>query len=29
MLFKEFKDVFVWTYKNLKSIPPELTQQLS
>jgi hypothetical protein len=23
-LLKEFKDVFAWTYKNLKGIPPEL-----
>jgi len=23
-LLKEFKDVFAWTYKNLKRIPPEL-----
>jgi hypothetical protein len=23
---KEFKDVFAWTYKNLKGIPPKLTQ---
>ncbi len=22
MLLKEFKDVFAWTYKNLKGIPP-------
>jgi hypothetical protein len=25
-LFKEFKDVFAWTYKNLKGIPLELAQ---
>ncbi len=25
-LLKEFKYVFVWTYKDLKGIPPELTQ---
>ncbi len=25
-LLKEFKDVFTWTYKNLKGIPPKLTQ---
>jgi hypothetical protein len=25
-LLKEFKDVVVWTYKNLKGIPPKLTQ---
>jgi hypothetical protein len=25
-LLKEFKDVFAWTYKDLKGIPPELTQ---
>jgi hypothetical protein len=23
---KEFKDVFAWTYKNLKGIPPQLAQ---
>ncbi len=23
---KEFKDVFAWTYKDLRRIPPELTQ---
>jgi hypothetical protein len=23
---KEFKDVFTWTYKDLKRIPPKLTQ---
>jgi len=26
MLFKEFKDVFPWTYKDLKNIPLELAQ---
>ncbi len=26
MLFKEFKDVFAWTYKDLKGIPLELVQ---
>jgi hypothetical protein len=26
MLLKEFKDVFAWTYKDLKGILPELTQ---
>jgi hypothetical protein len=26
MLLKEFKDVFTWTYKDLKGIPLELTQ---
>jgi hypothetical protein len=26
MLFKEFKDVFAWTYKDMKGILPELTQ---
>ncbi len=26
MLLKEFKDVFAWTYKDLKSIPRELAQ---
>jgi hypothetical protein len=25
-LLKELKDVFAWTYKYLKGIPPELTQ---
>jgi len=25
-LLKEFKDVFAWTYKNLKGIPPKLAQ---
>ncbi len=25
-MFKEFKDVFAWTYKDLKRIPSELTQ---
>ncbi len=25
-LLKEFKDVFTWTYKDLKGIPPELAQ---
>jgi len=25
-MFKEFKDVFAWTYKDLKGIPSELTQ---
>ncbi len=25
-LLKEFKDVFAWTYKDLKRIPPELAQ---
>jgi hypothetical protein len=25
-LLKEFKDVFAWTYKDLKGTPPELTQ---
>ncbi len=28
MLFKEFKDVFAWTYKDLKGIPPELVQHI-
>ncbi len=23
-LFKEYKDVFAWTYKDLKGIPPKL-----
>jgi hypothetical protein len=26
MLFKEFKDVFAWTYNNLKGIALELAQ---
>ncbi len=26
MLLKEFKDVFAWTYKDLKGIPPKLAQ---
>ncbi len=26
-LLKELKDVFAWTYKNLKGIPIELAQQ--
>jgi hypothetical protein len=26
MLLKEFKDVFAWTYKDLKDIPLELAQ---
>jgi hypothetical protein len=25
-LLKEFKDVFSWTYRNLKGIPPEIAQ---
>jgi hypothetical protein len=25
-LLKVFKDVFAWTYKDLKGIPPELAQ---
>jgi hypothetical protein len=25
-LFKEFKDVFAWIYKDLKNIPPKLAQ---
>ncbi len=25
-VLKEFKDVFAWTYKDLKGIPPELAQ---
>jgi predicted transcriptional regulator len=28
MLLKEFKDVFFWTYKDLKGIPLELTQHI-
>jgi predicted transcriptional regulator len=27
-LLKEFKDVFAWTYKNLKGIPLELAQHI-
>ncbi len=27
-LLKEFKDVFAWTYKDLKKIPPELAQHI-
>jgi hypothetical protein len=25
-LLKEFKDIFAWTYKDLKRIPPKLAQ---
>jgi len=25
-MLKEFKNVFAWTYKNLKGIPPELAK---
>jgi hypothetical protein len=25
-LLKEFKDIFAWTYKNLKGIPPKISQ---
>jgi hypothetical protein len=25
-LLKEFKDVFAWTYKDLRGIPPKLAQ---
>ncbi len=28
MLLKEFKDVFAWTYKDLKNIPPKLAQHI-
>jgi predicted transcriptional regulator len=28
MLFKIFKDVFSWTYKDLKGIPPTLVQHI-
>ncbi len=28
MLLKEFKDVFAWTYKDLKIIPQELAQHI-
>jgi hypothetical protein len=27
-LLKEFKDVFAWTYKDLKGIPLELAQHI-
>ncbi len=27
-LLKEFKDVFAWTYKDLKEIPPKLAQHI-
>jgi hypothetical protein len=27
-LLKEFKDVFTWTYKDLKGIPPKLAQHI-
>jgi predicted transcriptional regulator len=27
-LLKEFKDVFAWTYKDLKRIPPKLAQHI-
>jgi hypothetical protein len=27
-LLKEFKDVFTWTYKDLKGTPPKLAQQI-
>jgi predicted transcriptional regulator len=27
-LLKEFKDVFAWTYKDLKGIPPKLVQRI-
>ncbi len=27
-LLKEFKDVFAWTYKDLKRVPPELAQHI-
>ncbi len=26
MLLKEFKDVFTWTYNDMKGIPPKLVQ---
>jgi hypothetical protein len=26
LLLKKFKDVFAWTYKDLKGIPPKLAQ---
>jgi hypothetical protein len=25
-LLKEFKDIFAWTYKDLKGIPPKIAQ---
>jgi hypothetical protein len=25
-LLKEFKDILMWTYKDLKGIPPKITQ---
>jgi len=25
-LLKEYKDIFAWTYKDLRSIPPHLTK---
>ncbi len=28
MLLKEFKDVFAWTYKDLKTIPPKLARHI-
>jgi hypothetical protein len=27
-LLKEFKDVFAWTYKDMKGIPPKLAQHI-
>jgi len=27
-LLKEFEDVFAWTYKNLKGIPPKLAKHI-
>jgi len=27
-LLKEFKDVFAWTYKDLKAIPPKIAQHM-
>jgi hypothetical protein len=27
-LLKEFKDVFAWTYKDLKGIPPKFAQHI-
>jgi hypothetical protein len=27
-LLNEFKDVFAWTYKDLKHIPPKLVQHI-
>jgi hypothetical protein len=29
MLLKEFKDVFAWTYKDMKGILPKLPQHIT